>query len=454
MLAQFNRRLNRLSRSKFVRDTLTLQAGKLGTTALSVIALAVTIRLMGLENYGVWKLTLALFAIWQAVEMTGVGMSTATRLSLAIGRHQIEDATQNILDLMAFYVKITMAWALMSVLVAVIFGPPLARQLYGGDARIGQLAAWFSITVAADVLYTLVVVTIQSRRLMREFALLQNANQVMLFSCILVAMLVRPTPESMVIARLVYSYSTLIMALVVYHRLRAAGPVEFPPFNAVFRRAVRVPVGPYWRSGVAMALDKNISNLYMQVPVTLVGVFHGEAAAGYLGTALDIVNRSSLLTGPIMDNMQAVVPQAVGRGDFIGLRRNFGRVLAGLGALGVAFYTILALAAPLVVPLVFGPEAAPAVPAVMILALMGAMTAVGGIFGPLYRAFEIMRAALWIKIAAAVIMVPVGLWLVATFGAAGGAWMVNGLYALSIGLTAAVTLWALRARAETPVQSP
>src|SRR5215213_6631016 len=116
-------RLRGLSRSKFIRDTLVLQASKLGTTALSVIALAVSVRLMGIERYGVWKLTLAFFSIWQALEMSGVGMSTATRLSIAIGK---KDESE-ILNLMAFYVRVVLLWAAATTGVMFLFGPPAAR---------------------------------------------------------------------------------------------------------------------------------------------------------------------------------------------------------------------------------------------------------------------------------------------------------------------------------------
>jgi O-antigen/teichoic acid export membrane protein len=436
-------RLRGLSRSKFIRDTLVLQASKLGTTALSVIALAVSVRLMGNERYGVWKLTLAFFSIWQAVEMSGVGMSTATRLSIAIGK---KDESE-ILNLMAFYVKVVLLWAAATTLVMVIFGPPTARLLYNGDSRIGELAAWFSLTVAADVLYTLVVVSLQSRRLMREFALLQNANQVVLFVCIVVAMFISATPESMVVGRLVYSYSTVIMALVVYARYERRGMITFPSMSAVFRHAPHVPTGPYWRSGVAMALDKNVGNLYTQFPITLAGIVGGVAAAGYLGTALDVISRSSLLTGPIMDNMQAVVPQTVGRGDYAGLRRNFGRVMVGLGVVSIAFYGLLALFAPLIIPLWLGSEAAPTIAPLIALCVFGVITAVGGIFGPLYRALPMMRMALVVKIVAVLIMLPVGYVLISQWGALGGAWMVNGLYLVSVGLTAVFTLPELGRRA-------
>ena len=442
-------RFQRLRESKFVRDTLVLQIGRIGTTGLSFVSFWLVIRLMGVEQYGVWKLVLALLGIWQTLDITGIGQLTSTRLAIAVGRKDTHDA----LDLMAIYAKVVLAWALISVVVLFTLGPLVAARLYDGDQRIGVLAGWLSLTLAADSLYTLIIVTLQSRRLMRQLAVLQNLNQVVLFACIVIAMLLSPTPEALLAGRLVYSYSTLALAFYLYARLRDEAGVTFPPLGAVFRRAARVSLRGYWRAGVAMAFDKNISALYTQVPMTLVGMLAGPAAAGVLGVGHDVVARSSLLTGPVLENVQAVVPQSVGRGDYAKLRRNFGRVLLVMAAGATAFYVLLALAAPLVVPLVFGADTAPAVPIVIILSFFGAISAVGGLFGPLYRAFNLMRAALAVKIFTGLVLFLPGLFLIAQYGAVGGAWLMNGLFLVSIVLTAVITLPPLRRRAAAQTQT-
>jgi O-antigen/teichoic acid export membrane protein len=197
-----------------------------------------------------------------------------------------------------------------------------------------------------------------------------------------------------------------------------------------------------------MAFDKNISALFTQVPLTLVGIFGGNTAAGYLGSALDLINRSDIITGPILENMQAIVPLSVGRGDFLGLRRNFTRVMFAMTAAGVSFYAVVALAAPLFVPLLLGPGSQPAVPVVVILCFYGAIIAVGGIFGPLYRALDLMRPALVVKIVTVLIVVPIGIVLIQQLGPSGGAWMIVGLYGLSVALTAIISLPPMRRRAE------
>jgi len=436
-------RLQRFFQRKFVQDTLALQVSKLGITGLSFVSSIIITRLMGDTAFGTWGLVQALFLLVQALNLTGIGTSTVSRLAVAVGARNESE----ILDLMGYYVRVLLLWSLVSIVGLALAGPPLARLMYDGDAHIGMLAALYSLTIPADGIYGLVVIALQSRRSMREVAVLQNVNQIVLVVCALVALAISPTADAMVIGRLAYSYLTMALGLWVYWRLRVGERGTYPPFRDVLSRARTVPLGSYWRFGVANALDKNFALIYTQLPMTLVGAVWGKEAAGHLNLALTALGRLSFFTSAIYDNMQAVVPQAVGRGDFVGLRRNFLRALAALTVSGTGFFLALAIIAPLVVPPIYGDEWIPAIPLIQALCIYGAVTTAGGIFGPLYRAFEQMRAALAAKIAATVIMLPLGVALVMSMGALGGAWMINGMYGLSIAFTAVFTLRALYSKA-------
>jgi hypothetical protein len=87
------------------------------------------------------------------------------------------------------------------------------------------------------------------------------------------------------------------------------------------------------------------------------------------------------------------------------------------------------------------------VPLLQGLAVFGAVTTVGSVFGPLYRAFDYVRGAFLVKLVALLVMLPVGYGLVVWLGAMGGVWMMNGLYVSTILLTAWLTLPELGRRA-------
>jgi O-antigen/teichoic acid export membrane protein len=444
------RRTQHLLRRKFVQDTLALQVGKLGTTFLSGLAALLLWRLMGPTSYGVYVVAGSFFALWQTLDITGIGVLTGTRLAMAIGAR---DQTE-ILNLMAVYVQITLLFTIGLTLLVVLLGQPLAAAMHG-DGQIGLLSAGLAVANTADALYGLVIIALQSRRSMKTLAVFQNVNQLILTASLVVAVLIRPTPESLVIGRLVYSYSTMALALYAYTRLRTMGDVSYPPLRAIFARARTVSPRPYWRFGAANGIDKNLSNLFLQLPIQIVSALMGTRAVGYLDLAMSAIGYGSILTSAVFDNMAAVVPQAVGRGDFAGLRRNFLRVLLVLLVGSAVLFGALALFAPFVIPPLLGEEWERAIPALMSLAVYGAVTTVGGIFGPLYRALNLVGWAAAAKVTALVLVLPLGYTLLqsasgiaqvnqAEVGALIGAWMINGLYLISVVLTAVFTLRVLR----------
>ncbi len=439
--------LRRLLRRKFVQDTLALQVGKIAASAISFISSVVVLRLLGPAGFGVWTLAQSFFVIWQTPNLTGIGPSTSTRLAIAIGARN----EREILNNMAFYVKVAVAWGVLNTTLLALLGPPIAANAYESGAHIGVLASLLSLTLIPDALYGLAVLSLQARRSMPVVAALQIVNQFTLVGCYIGALLISPTAESMVIGRLVYSVTTMVIALTVYQRQRSQDGLVYPTIRAVLTRALTVSVRPYWRFGVANALDKNLGGLFMEIPTQMVGILSGNAQAGYLEASFKGIMLVYQLTSAVFDNMQAVVPQAVGRGDYAGLRWNFLRVLAVLIVGAVGFYGVFALAtylyAPLVVATLYGEAYGPVAPLIPVVAVYGAVNTIGGIFGPLYRALRLIRRAIVVKIITLLVVFFPGLWLIQQSGALGGAWVINSLYIVSVALTAAMCLPELQQRA-------
>lgn len=458
MIRQFFRR-------KFIRDTVALQIGKFGTTGMSALSSLLVVRLMGVETYGVWSLAQSFLTIWLTLNLTGVSISTSTRLAMAVGA---KDESE-MLNLAAFYVQVSALWAVTLTALIVLTGPLLSSLVYNGDTRIGILAAWLSLTTLPDALYNLVIISLQSQRSMQTLVVLTNLNQFVFLLCTVVALLVNPVPETLVIARLVYSTATMLLAMWFYNRKRQTYTIPYPTLLAIFSRARTVSPNAYWRFGFLNALDKNLSNLYTEIPLQIVGIFAGKAAAGFVEVGYKAITISSTFTSAVADNLEAVIPQAIGRRDYASLRRNLTRVVITLALAAIGFYTLFALAVPLIV-LLFGPRWTPAVPVIVALAVYGAVTMVGGIFGPLYRALNLLPSAIVIKIISLVVIILPGLfWIrnasslgnglslnhLPTFagvqaqqaGALSGAWLVNGLYIVSVALTIAITLPVLKRRA-------
>lgn len=455
MIARLRAALGR----KFVRDALILQIAKVLVAGIGALSALIVFRLLGPVALGVFGLAQSLLSLVGSLDLTGLGPSTTTRLGVAIGARD----HSGILDLMAFYVKLNLLINIAILIVLLIAGGPVAL-LTQGDARIGVLAAGLAFGSIADGLYSLIVIALQARRSMHASALLQVINQLVLSSALIAAAVSSESAEALVLARVVYSYVTLAVACGVYVRQRERHEVSYPALRAIFQRAVRVPVRPYLRFGVANAVDRSIANLFLQLPIQLVGMVGGPAAVGYLDLAMSGIEQARILLLGITENIAAIIPQAVGRRDYRGLWREFPRMAGGLLVGSAVYYGAVAAAAPLLVAFFVGEEWIAAIPVIFALAVFGAVTTTGSIFGPLYRALNQMRAAITVKIIALLIAIPLGALLLVVLtnasgddaqrAAVGGGAVISLIYCISVSLTAIVTLRRLRALSREAEAAP
>ena len=227
------------------------------------------------------------------------------------------------------------------------------------------------------------MIALQSRRSMRALALMQNANQFVLTACMIAAVLISPTPESLVAGRLVYSYSTLLLALVVYRRLRTQGQVSYPPLRAIFARAL------YGVAAPLLALRRRQRHrqkyrLAVHPDPAPVGRHPGGSAGGRLSQPRPERDHAGEGFHLRRSRQHAGGRAAGGRAAAItpGCGAISPRVLVVMALVGWCSYGALALVAPFVIPPVLGARWIPAIPPLVALAIYGAITTVGGNFQP------------------------------------------------------------------------
>ena len=212
-------------------------------------------------------------------------------------------------------------------------------------------------------------------------------------------------------------------------------------------------------------------------------MIHGPAAVGFLKLALSALNKPAVIFTGVLTNLAARIPADVGRGEYDRLEINLTRVALVVAPGALIIFAAFALLAPIAVPLLIGDEYIPVVPLIRVLCLYAVITGVGGIFGPLYRSLRLMRPIILSKvIALAVVVLPAlwlinqpfealigaetlgrlghglavlpSFWLADNFAALGGAWTINLVYAISVGLTIAITWPVVRRRARQGNQGP
>lgn len=453
---------------KFVQDVIALQLGRVVAVGVGLLSTLVVTRAIGPAGYGVYGLAGSILSLFAIINISGAGQSTQTRLPKAIATHNSSDA----LDVMAYHVQSSLAFTLGIAGLMLLFAPAYAAATQE-NASIGWLAALLAFTAPADALTILVTAALQSKRQMRALSSLSTASQIVLSLVMITMALTSGTPEALVAARLIHSYTILAVAAVLYGRLRLGGEMTLPPLRAILARSLRVSPRPYWRFGVANAFDRNLASFMTQFPLQLVGMLGGEQAAGFLALGLRGYAQVAVFTSALFDAMQAVVPRAVARHEYAKLWGALWRAVAALAGGSLLVYGAMALAAPYVIAPLFGTEWIPAIPAIILLAYYGALTTTGGVFGPVYRSLGMMRMAVITKLVAMSLVLPAGALLLQAFAvpdlsgyaglallpaglatmgqasaaAAAGALIVNGVFTVSVGITAVVVMRAVRKRA-------
>lgn len=441
-------RLQSFLKRKFVRDTLILQISKVGVTASSLASSLIIVKLMSLEQYGVWGLIVSLYGIWQFLNITGIVPSATTLMSEAVGAND----QPTLLQVMQIYWRVTVWFCVGGAALFGLASPLLVRWFYADAPHIVYWAGVMTLVYPTQLIFALVGITLTSRRLMRWWAFYQYFDQFTLAILMIVAVWVHPSASALVMARLAHGTVTVVVGLMLYQRLRHATAFSFPALREITQGSMSVSVVGYRRFGVLNALDKNIAQLFTTLPVQLVGTLSGTEAAGMLTFALNLIRQTTFFTSALFENLQAVIPLAIGRGEYLKLWRNLLRVMLTLLIGSAGFYVAFALAVPYLMRWL-GSEWVGAERVILWLSVFGIVSTVGGVLGPLYRAFDVMEAITLSKVVTILIGGLVGWVLIPRYGALGGAWMVNGMFIFSVSSTALLTFPPLYQRAYSPPPS-
>lgn len=437
------KRFTALLRHRFVQDTLALQISSVLVIGLSALSSIVVLRALGVDSYGTLSLAQALFATLQAFNVLAPGAAAQVTLSQA---HAAGDS-EKILDVMAHSLKLGLLWSAFCATLLMLAGVPLANWLYQGTQDIGVLASTISLAQFADTLYNLLLMTLISRRAMRLLAVVQTVNQGVLSLCLLGAALIAPSAAAQVAAQLVYAYVTAGLLLLLYLRERSRQPALYPTPAALAARVWTIPLRRYAGLNLLSTVDKKLAGLMSEIPLQLTGWLLGVAAAGVLKAAQTVIGMLLLFTGSVNSSLQAVIPQAVQRGDFQWLWRNYLRVLFVLCAILLAVFIPLAMLSPVIVPLVFDADWELLTPLISVLCVYAVVSAAGATTGAIYRTLELYLPMIMVKLVLIPVTLPVGILMMTRWGVLGSAWYTNLLFTAWAVVTLSLTLRAVRQRA-------
>lgn len=402
----------------FVRRTATLQAGSFAGSVLQAGIGIIIARLLQPELFGIYALALGMASMTTLI----IGMGIQEAVSSLLGRAYGQGDKKEVENILGFMLKITFLAALV-VLGVSFFLPTISSRLYG-DSLIGIYAA---IVVAAVVFsslfYTVSYSSFQVLGRIKSLAVLMISDQGLRSGLSLTLVVAGLGVAGAVSGQLAGAVVVFIFSSLLYRRVSRKESL-FPGLRRLLAVAKRADLKKYFGFTFWVALDRNMGNVFMALPVILTGIYVTSSEVSFFKLAFGFVNLILSLLGPISILLNVEFPK-IQIEDKEKLYNNFRKV--SLYSLGLS--ALLSVGAVIISPLAFqvlyGESFLPSIKYVFGLIIYGSFMGIGVGLGPMWRATNKVKVSILINSLILGGGIPLGLWLIKNYGLWGSVVMVT-----------------------------
>ncbi len=418
-------RLAELLRSRFMRDTATLQiAGMINQ--LSQLASTVFLAfLLGAEGQGHFVLAVALQGLLHFLINTGMVPATVSQIAAAHVRGN-HDKTAGWI---AFLAKAVLTFGTIILVVGWFVLPWVGERFYdepshGHGREIGMWAWFLCLEPLLDLPRVVASVAFQGTRRMRALGQVENADEVVRFFLVVLGAAITGSPAGAVLGTVVAALFGSVLAVELYSAARHDGGPPLPNVRDILRRMPDVPLWRGLRLGIRVGLLKNGTALFLSVfPRLIIGTFVGAAWTTYFHIAQRILTIPTMFMLGVSRTSLSALNELAGKKDWAGFRRLFTRVSFLTGG---ALSALILLGLPLVKPLVSAlfPEdyVDPVFEYYWILALGYIPFTFAVAIEAFYIATNHVKTWLWLTVVGAIITIPTNVWLILNIPYTGTAW--------------------------------
>jgi len=380
-----------LRKKKFVQDTAILQIASFFSTGLSIIGSIIYARVLGVEGYASYALIFVFAGLLELFADFGTQQGTLTLLAEAY-------ATQNkqkIIDVLTYYVKVTVLVSVLVGLVLIAISPFLTARLYN-SAEIGKLVRVIILTDIIKVFFWMYIIVLQVVRRIKRLAIIENINKITYVVIPVSAVLFGLGLWGLVFSHLLTAGCFLIYSFVAYNILRSKEPL-LPAWKEIFANWNKVQIGYYFKFGFLIAIDKNLSSLYGILPIFLLGIFSLKDVA-FLKIASSYAGLPSIfLAGPVSRLLSVQLPKSKSYSLRI-LKRDYIRSALGSLLITAVISIVFIVLSPILVPLIYGKEYLPVVFLTYPLLIGTVFINLGVGSGPLFRTLNLMKKVIVIDL--------------------------------------------------------
>lgn len=406
----------RIARRPFVRDVGLLQIGAVWSAGVGLITSVALARLLHPDGFGTFALVVSIGTTIGLLRRLGQDQAATTQLAEATALFDRELARKAL----SYYVAVSI-WTSVAVLpAAFLLAPPIGAWFYG-DPEIGSQLRLYLVPAIWAVVPGWTVLALQATRRIGQLVWFENGSTFITAALGVGGAFMGLGVSGVLAGHIVASLVVLLAGIVVYSRI--GGGDRLLPAAAVLLRASIRPDFPVWRemrSGLSMALDKNLATVYTLFPILLLGLVAEVSQVAQLRVALSYVAIPALLLGPVSRLLMVKLPELKAQAPER-LRGFYLSVIATAGLCSIALTLPFVVLAPWLIGLLFGPDFLGSIPLVYILAVDAALLGFGVAAGPMFRTLD--RTDLPIRVHAVVLGLglPAAYFLINSWGPAGAA---------------------------------
>lgn len=409
----------------FVRNAAVLQVGNIfGNVTQALIGIALA-RLLQPELFGIYALSFSLAGLLAI--FLGVGAQDA--VTTLLGGAYAANNKEQINDALAFLAKITMITSIVAFLGA-LSAPFIAQGLYG-NWHVGIYAGIVVIaSIISTTAYSFTMILLQVVGRIKHMMLLGLLDQLLRSTLALIFVIVGLKVFGIALGHLIGALVVCLASIMSWRSVKRSFEI-IPSLRGLFGHIRHVSIKKYLGFSFWIAVDRNLSNLYTVLPVLLTGIFLLPGQVTYFKLAFGYINLALSFLGPIGTLLNVEFPK-MKVGGTERLARNFTKVsFYSMGLSTVLTFGAIAVSS-IAFKILYGEAFLPSITYVYGLGIYGVVMGFGIGLGSMVRALNKVTFSVKVHVANFLFWIPVGIFLIKSYGLWGTVIMTTGWYTVAI----------------------
>lgn len=417
-------KISNFRQNRFIKDVAVLESGTMAGNFLNAVVGIFLARLLQPELFGIYALAMSLASVFAI--FLGIGAQEA--IVTVLGEEYAKGDKKEIKNALGFLIKITVITGLI-VLVGAFFAPLIAKFFYG-DFRIGAFAAIVIVaSVISSSLFSISRIILQVGGKIKQMTILGFGDQLIRSVLSLTLVILGFGVLGAVTGHLIGAIIVFIASFLVWEAFKKENKI-FPSIRSLIKTFWSARLKKYLGFSVWIAIDRNIGMLFVILPVALTGIFVSASEVTFFKLAFGYLNLALGFLGPISTLLNVEFPKikVEENGKLAGSFTKISFYSLGLSALLVLGAVIVS---PIAFKVLYGQAFMPSVKYVFGLFIYGALMGMGVGLGPMWRAINKVKVSILINTIVLGAGIPLGLWLIKTYGLWGSVIMVTFWFTVS-----------------------